>query len=73
MIEVDDPRRDDVRRLLEQHRVFPTAAVASASSAEPARCSHRRSLYAATGFVPSGPFGEYTKTPDNVFMTRVVG
>lgn len=32
-----------------------------------------RSLYAAAGFVPCGPFGEYTATPDNVFMTRILG
>ena len=32
-----------------------------------------RSMYAAAGFVPCEPFGEYTKTPDNVFMTRVLG
>ena len=31
------------------------------------------SLYTAAGFVSCGPFGEYTQTPDNVFMTRVLG
>ena len=31
-----------------------------------------RSLYAASGFVPCGPFGEYRATPDNVFMTRLL-
>lgn len=31
-----------------------------------------RSLYAAAGFVPCEAFGEYVKTPDNVFMTRVL-
>ena len=31
-----------------------------------------RSLYAAAGFVQCGPFGDYTKTPDNVFMTRAL-
>jgi len=39
-IEVDDPRREDVRRLLEQHRLFA---------------------------------GSVTATPDNVFMTRILG
>ena len=151
MIEVDDPRRDDVRRLLEQHRVFAggvmppegvhvldpddslddivaffsvradgeflgigalrqldpehaelksmhTAVAARGRGVGRALVDHlvaaaaargflrvslecgagaafapARSLYAATGFVPSGPFGEYTKTPDNVFMTRVLG
>lgn len=29
-----------------------------------------RSLYAAAGFVPCGPFDEYRATLDNVFMTR---
>ncbi|HXV96169.1 MAG TPA: GNAT family N-acetyltransferase [Gaiellaceae bacterium] len=32
-----------------------------------------RSLYASAGFVPCGPFGEYTATADNVFMTRLLG
>lgn len=32
-----------------------------------------RSLYASTGFVPCGPFGGYTATSDNVFMTRLLG
>ena len=32
-----------------------------------------RSLYAGAGFVPCGPFGGYRATPDNVFMTRLVG
>jgi putative acetyltransferase len=31
-----------------------------------------RSLYAAAGFVQCGPFGDDTKTPDNVFMTRAL-
>jgi putative acetyltransferase len=32
-----------------------------------------RSLYVGAGFVPCGPFGGYRATPDNVFMTRLVG
>lgn len=32
-----------------------------------------RSLYAAAGFVPCGPSGEYRATKDNVFMTRFLG
>lgn len=32
-----------------------------------------RSLYAAAGFVPCGPFGEYRATEDDVFMTRFLG
>ena len=31
-----------------------------------------RSLYASAGFMPCAPFGEYTQTPDNVFMTRAL-
>ena len=32
-----------------------------------------RALYAAAGFEPCGPFGDYSATEDNVFMTRLVG
>jgi putative acetyltransferase len=32
-----------------------------------------RSLYAASGFVPSGPFGEYPDSPNSAFMTRCLG
>ena len=28
-----------------------------------------RSLYANVGFVPCGPFADYTESPDNTFMT----
>lgn len=151
MIEVDDPRRDDVRRLLEQHRLFASGVLPSegvhvldpddalddtvtfvsvrvdgellgigaikqldpkhvelrsmhTDSAARGRGVGRalvdrlvdvaaargvrrislecgageafapaRSLYTAVGFVPCGSFGDYTKTPDNVFMTRVLG
>jgi putative acetyltransferase len=150
-IQIDDPRRDDVRRLLEQHRSFaggvmppdgvhvldsgddaldPTITLfslrvdgellgigalkqldsdhAELKSMHTAVAGRRRgvgrtlvdhllavaadrgvrrvslecgageafvparSLYAAAGFVPCGPFGEYEATPDNVFMTRQV-
>lgn len=30
------------------------------------------SLYAAAGFVPCGPFGEYSATSNNVFLTRLL-
>ena len=151
VVEVDDPRRDDVRRLLEQHRLFAsgvmppdgvhvldsddalettvtffsvraegellgigalkqldsdhaelksmhTATAARGRGVGRALVDHlvgaaaarglrrvslecgageafapARSLYATAGFVPCGPFGEYTKTRDNVFMTRVLG
>jgi putative acetyltransferase len=151
VIAIDDPRRDDVRRLLEQHRRFAssvmppegvhvlapddpqdenvtwfsvrvggellgigalkeldaehaelksmhTAAAARGRGvaralvdrllAEAAARGIRRvslecgageafvparSLYAGAGFVPCGPFGGYRATPDNVFMTRLVG
>ncbi len=150
VIEVDDPRRDDVRRLLAQHRLFAgsvmppdgvhvldpddaqdadltlfsaradgellgigalrqldpghaelksmhTATAARKRGVGRALVDHliavaaargvrrvslecgageafvpARSLYAAAGFVPCGPFGDYTATPDNVFMTRVL-
>jgi putative acetyltransferase len=32
-----------------------------------------RSLYAAAGFVSCGAFRDYEATPDNVFMTRLLG
>jgi putative acetyltransferase len=148
VIEVDDPRREDVRRLLEQHRLFAssvmppegvhvldpddaldadttfvsvrvdgellgigaikqldsdhaelksmhTAVAARGHGIGRAMVEHlvavvaargvrrvslecgagdafvpARSMYAAAGFVPCGPFGEYTATLDNVFMTR---
>ena len=151
MIEVDDPRRDDVRRLLEQHLVFASGVmppddvhaldpdglldanitffglrvdgellgigaikqldsdhvelksmhtaiaarrrgvgralldhlVAVAAARGTRRVSLEtgageafvpaRSLYAAAGFVPCGPFGEYAATPNNAFMTRFLG
>lgn len=152
MIAVDDPRRDDVRQLLEHHRVFACgvmppdgvhvldpdddaldatvtffslridgellgigaikqldsdhAELKSMHTAIAARrrgvgraildhlvavaaaCGVRRvsletgageafeparSLYAAAGFVPCGPFGEYSATPNNEFMTRFLG
>ena len=151
LIEVDDPRREDVRRLLEQHRVFArsvmppkgvhvldpddaldadvtffsvrvdgellgigalkqldsdhaelksmhTAVAARGHGIGRAMVDHlvavatargvrrvslecgageafvaARSMYAAAGFVLCGPFGEYTATPDNVFMTRFLG
>jgi putative acetyltransferase len=69
-------RRRGVGRALVDHLV--TVAVArgvrrvsletgTAGAFEPAR-----SLYAAAGFVPCGPFGDYAATPDNTFMTRVL-
>jgi putative acetyltransferase len=151
VIEVDDPRRDDVRRLLEEHRMFagsvmppegvhvldPDDALDSSVTFFSVRVDGKllgigainrldsdhvelksmhtavavrrrgvgralvdhivavaavrgarrvslecgageafapaRSLYAAAGFVPCGPFGEYTATPDTVFMTRILG
>jgi len=150
VIGIDDPRRDDVRRLLEQHRTFAsgvmppegvhvldpdarddtltffslrvdgellgiaalrqldsahaelksmhtTAAargrgvgralvdylVAVAADRGVRRVSLEcgsgpafvpaRTLYASAGFVPCGPFGDYAATPDNVFMTRLLG
>jgi putative acetyltransferase len=151
VIEVDDPRREDVRRLLGQHRMFASGvmppegvhvldpddaldakvtlfsvrvdgellgigaikqldsdhaelksmhtavaarghgigralvdhllAVATANGARRVslECGAgeafvpARSMYAAAGFVLCGPFGEYTATPDNVFMTRFLG
>jgi putative acetyltransferase len=151
VIAIDDPRRDDVRRLLEQHRRFASSimppegvhvlapddtrdenvtwfsvrvggellgigalkeldaehaelksmhtaaavrgrgvarALVDRLLAEAAARGIRRvslecgageafvparSLYAGAGFVPCGPFGGYTATPDNVFMTRLVG
>ncbi len=149
LIEVDDPRREDVRRLLEQHRTFAssvmppegvhvlepdgldptvtffslrvdgellgigalkqldsdhgelksmhTAIAARGRGVGRALVDHlvavaagrgarrvslecgagdafvpARSLYAAAGFVPCGPLGEYEATPDNVFMTRLL-
>ena len=149
-IEADDPRRDDVRVLLEQHRSFasgvmppegvhaldpeelldPTITLfslrvggellgigaikqldldhAELKSMHTARAARRRgvgralldhllavaadrgvrrvsletgageafapaqSLFAAAGFVPCGPFGEYEATADNAFMTRLL-
>jgi putative acetyltransferase len=152
VIELDDPRRDDVRRLLEQHRMFAgdvmppdgvhvldpdddaldasitffsvrvesellgigaikqldsdhaelnsmhTAITARRRGVGRAMLDHlvavtaardvrrvsletgageafepARSLYAAAGFVPCGPFGEYGATPNNAFMTRFLG
>jgi putative acetyltransferase len=32
-----------------------------------------RALYARTGFVECGPFGDYPDTPASVFMTRTLG
>ena len=70
-------RRRGVGRALVDHLVAVAAArgarrvsleTGTAPAFEPAR-----SLYAAMGFVPCGPFGEYTETPDNTFMTRVLG
>jgi putative acetyltransferase len=151
VIDVDDPRREDVRRLLAQHRLFAesvmpsdgvhvldpdddardadlmffsarvegelvgiaalrllgpdhaevksmhTAAAARKHGVGRALLDHllavagargvrrvslecgageafvpARSLYAAAGFVPCGPFGEYAATPDNVFMTLML-
>jgi putative acetyltransferase len=31
-----------------------------------------RSLYATSGFVPCGPFGEYRESPNSTFMTRLL-
>jgi putative acetyltransferase len=69
-------RRRGVGRALVDHLV--TVAVArgvrrvsletgTADAFEPAR-----SLYAAAGFVPCGPFGDYLASLDNTFMTRVL-
>ena len=32
-----------------------------------------RRLYAAFGFVPCAPFGDYRPDPNSVFMTRLIG
>ena len=151
VIEVDDPQRDDVRRLVQQHRMFALGvtprenvhALESDELVDPSitlfsvrvegellgigaikqldpdhaelksmhtavaarRCGVGRAildhlvavaatrgvqrvsletgtgeafvpaqaLYAGAGFVPCGPFGEYRATPDNTFMTRLLG
>ncbi len=150
MIGIDDPRRDDVRRLLEQHRTFASGVmppegvhvldpdarddtltffslrvdgellgIAALRQLDPAHAELKsmhttaaargrgvgralvdylvavaadrgvrrvslecgsgpafvpaRTLYASAGFVPCGPFGDYAATPDNVFMTRLLG
>jgi putative acetyltransferase len=31
-----------------------------------------RSLYAGAGFVPCGPFGDYTESPNSAYMTRLL-
>ena len=70
-------RRRGVARALVDHLVEVAAArgasrvsleTGTAEAFEPAR-----SLYAGMGFVPCGPFGDYVETPDNTFMTRVLG
>jgi putative acetyltransferase len=151
VIEVDDPRRDDVRRLVEQHRTFAsgvtpaesvhalapeelvderitlfslrvgtrllaigaikqfdadhaelktmhTTIAARRRGAGRAMLDHllavaaargirrvnletgvgeafapAQALYAAAGFVPCAPFGDYAASPNNVFMTRFLG
>jgi putative acetyltransferase len=151
VIEIDDPRRDDVRQLLEQHRTFASGVMppegvhvldgddtgddtltflslrvdgellgitalrqldadhAELKSMHTAAAARRRgvgrtlvdhlvavaaargvrrvslecgsgeafvparSLYASAGFEPCGPFGGYAATPENVFMTRLLG
>jgi putative acetyltransferase len=148
VIEVDDPRRDDVRALLEQHLAFARAVTppedvhaleldglldasitffslrvdgellgvgalklldprhAEVKSMHTAPAARRRgvgraivdhvlavaaargvrrvsletgageafaparALYARTGFVPCGPFGQYEASPNSAFMTR---
>ncbi|MGZ4250737.1 MAG: GNAT family N-acetyltransferase [Solirubrobacteraceae bacterium] len=32
-----------------------------------------RALYTSTGFVPCGPFADYSDSPDNTFMTLAIG
>jgi putative acetyltransferase len=32
-----------------------------------------RALYTSAGFVPCGPFADYTDSPDNAFMTLALG
>ena len=151
VIEADDPRRDDVRRLLEQHLMFATSVTppdgvhaldpdglldatitlfslrldgellgigaikqldhdhAELKSMHTAAAARRRgvgsailghlvavaaargvqrvsletgageafaparAMYEAAGFVPCGAFGDYTATPNNAFMTRLLG
>jgi putative acetyltransferase len=72
-----DARRRGVGRALVDHLVSVAAArgvrrlsleCGAGEAFVPAR-----SLYASAGFVPCGPFGGYTATSDNVFMTRLLG
>jgi putative acetyltransferase len=70
-------RRRGVARALVDHLVeFAAARGASRVSLETGTApafEPARSLYAGMGFVPCAPFGDYTETPDNTFMTRVLG
>ncbi|MFA5883599.1 MAG: hypothetical protein WDA60_07100 [Acidimicrobiia bacterium] len=52
-IEAGDPRREDVRALLEHHLGFAPA----------------RALYAGMGFAARAPFGDYRPSPNRVCMT----
>lgn len=69
-------RRRGVGRALVDHLVAVAAArgirrvsleTGTGPAFEPAR-----SLYRGAGFVPCGPFGGYTPSPDNTFMTRLL-
>ncbi|MBV9413284.1 MAG: hypothetical protein JO148_16955, partial [Acidimicrobiia bacterium] len=77
-IDVDDPRREDVRRLLELHWAF-------ASELSPPEHCHTLDIDellspgvsffsarddVAAGFTPCEPFGEYTSTSHSGYMTR---
>jgi len=55
VIDVDDPRRGDIRGLLE---TGTTAGFAAA-----------RALYHGAGFEPCQPFGGYPPSSENYFMT----
>lgn len=66
-------RRRGVGRALVAHLVAVAAArgarrvsleTGTAAAFEPARA-----LYLGAGFVPCGPFGDYSETPDNTFLT----
>jgi putative acetyltransferase len=70
-------RRRGVGRALVEHLLEAAAArgarrvsleTGTADAFTPARA-----LYAAAGFVPCGPFGDYEPSPDNTFMTRDLG
>ncbi len=70
-------RRQGIGRAMVDHLVSVAVARGarrvSLETGTMAAFAPARALYAETGFVPCGPFGDYRPSPTSAFMTRALG